>query len=269
MLYDAIDGLGEGRNWWALWLEFVTRYHRMGQHTPAQLSAVSNLYKHFQAATMDFIHLMNIDFADSMRCRCEQPFQHLSADGITVSCQTRNLCMAAPFAAKPDDTNLVWGSRFGERIYVVDPAARKLLSKFSSTSATAGLCPDEYAQLQTSLTVSKLLDLLTVVQHATRTEGDAATTKCKGWARLFLHSLSSDTPACVMIRPAQMERVEHFIANRTWGTAQDDKDAMLSLPGIWDVCVQAQASSSSSPDFTDSVVKVLEELLQVFHPMRP
>jgi hypothetical protein len=36
---------------------------------------------------------MRIDFAQAMRCGCEQPYQNLTMDGTTISCQTANLCI--------------------------------------------------------------------------------------------------------------------------------------------------------------------------------
>jgi hypothetical protein len=57
--------------------------------------ALSSVYSHFQAATMDFAQLMRIDFAQAMRCGCEQP-QNLTMDGTTISCQTANLCIINP-----------------------------------------------------------------------------------------------------------------------------------------------------------------------------
>jgi hypothetical protein len=40
--------------------------------------------------------LMGTDFAQAMRCGCEQPYQNLTMDGTTISCQTANLCIINP-----------------------------------------------------------------------------------------------------------------------------------------------------------------------------
>ena len=75
------------------------RYERTGL-TPTQLSALNiNLHKHFQGATMDFVQLMGIDFAAAMECSCAVPSWQLTADGITVSCQSSSLHVMAPPAA--------------------------------------------------------------------------------------------------------------------------------------------------------------------------
>lgn len=137
-MYDAVDQLGEGKNWWELWASRVGIYADLGKYTPAQLSALSMLYKHFQTATMDFVQLMRIDLSAAMRCDCEHPFTNLVADGITVSCQTRDLHIAAPFAPSADDSTLVWGSKFPSRIFIADKKVRASLRVFAQ-EGSAGL----------------------------------------------------------------------------------------------------------------------------------
>lgn len=99
LMYAMVADIGAGRNWWSLWLSCIVQYHKIGLHSDAQISALTLLYPHFQEATMDFVQLMGIDYANALSCTCTNPFSDIIADGITVSCQVNELNLVAPFAA--------------------------------------------------------------------------------------------------------------------------------------------------------------------------
>lgn len=266
LLFEVVDQLGEGRNWWELWVGYLTKYDRLPTHPRSQLDALAMVYKHFQQASMDFVQLMDIDFSAQLRCQCDDPLQHLVADGITVSCQLSNLCMAAPFAALSSDTHHQWGSQFRDRIYVANTKSRKLLRRFSGlqTSPEHGLPQDEFAVLVDKLRRQGQGDLACVVEAASLA-GDSVT--CQGWAQLFLQCLGSDAPACVLIRPGLAHLVRYFIEHRKWPSGTDHQRASLQLPGVWELCLQARASGDcASPEqasLLDHVVNLLRDLLRV------
>jgi hypothetical protein len=91
---------------------------RLGKFSNAQLAALSSVYTHFQAASMDFAQLMNIDYAKAMRCECEVPYQDLTADGTTISCQAANICIINPWCVPLEEKQLTRDSTFAQRILV-------------------------------------------------------------------------------------------------------------------------------------------------------
>lgn len=263
LLYATVAELGEGRNWWSLWRGCITQYHNAGTHTEAQVSALSLLYTHFQQATMDFVQLMAIDFSAALRCTCANPFSDIIADGITVSCQVSHLNLAAPYAAPSEDTELVRGSKFADRVYVNEPKARPLLRTLSAVvnKIMPRLSAIEYAELR-SLLADKhehLSAFLTLCCDECDDDGSYAP---RPWARCFLRALGSDAPACIIIRVAEKPLVEHFVQHRRWREG-DETAALLSLPVLWEVALHATTTASRDATLLDSVVGMFDGLLKV------
>jgi hypothetical protein len=270
MMYDVVDGLGEGRNWWELWLAYIMRYSSLRKFSSAQLSALSLLYTHFQQASMDFVQLMSIDFPGANRCQCARPFQDMVADGITVSCQVRNLSVVAPFAAASADAELVWGSKFAERVYLRSSRSRGLLHELTTgrKGVNLGLSAESWDELCGLLRTShpRLLGILeaAVYQEA---RGDAAIFLCRIWGRDFFRSLSSNSPACVIIRPAQEELVRRFVASSSWASELESREAHAKLPVLFKLmdhatlCVAPE--DDERPALIADVVEVLRDLLEV------
>lgn len=247
---------------------------RIGKYSPAQMGALSSLYKHFQAGTMDFVQLMNIDFAESMRCQCAHPYRNLTWDGTTISCQTRNLCIVQPWGAAADESQLTYGSTFADRLLVRSVHLRRLLRNFcrkqpkgGASLVRPGLTLAEYTHLTAELG-SRAVDLACLArvveaaarpvrvsgaaaQTAGRSAADAAAAAderqvCADWARPLLQSLGSDAPACTLVRPGGMCVLQHFVAHRTWASADDAVAAARTLPLLWAVCKHVEASPATA-----------------------
>lgn len=242
---------------------------RLGKYSEAQLGALSSIYTHFQTATMDFVQLMDINFPEATRCKCENPCGDLTLDGTTISCQIENLCIVQPWGAPHDETDLTRGSAFVDRLLVREPDTRALLRAFtvapdkSGKGATGkgatgkgamgkgttgkGTTGKGVPKQTLAAAVKKYPGLAAIVNAAAErarpapdpsasavldTEGAHL---CAQWARRLLRALGSDAPACTLIPSSARHLVEHYIAHGKWGSQADALKAAQTLPLVYDV----------------------------------
>lgn len=242
------------------------------------MGALQSMYKHFQAATMDFVQLMRINFPESMRCECDVPYRNLTWDGTTISCQTHNLCIVQPWGAPEDESVLTYGSTFSDRLLISDLHVRRQLRVFSREPPARGPLPEgvgliegDRECLEAGLTRSGLACVATVVSAAAHNAGESEDVQtCQAWARPLLQALSSDAPACTLVRPAAKEILQHFVAHRSWASAAAAAQAASSLPLLWAICKRIEidpstpeAEGSEDASLVDAVVTLLQKIQEV------
>jgi hypothetical protein len=223
---------------------------------------------------MDFVDLQGIDFRAEMQCTCARPCLDITLDGTTISCQTSNLHMVVPWAAPADCEELQWGSKFSERLYVADHTCRDRLRAFAASGA-AGIRAADLEDLVGRLCTLQLISLAAIVEAAAQerkvTDGESYY-ECRGWAEDLLHSLGSNAPACVLLRPRARHLILQFVAHEhcCWGSDEAEQQAHALLPMLWPVCLEAairreidNGESDIDDPFPVSVCRFLSELSQV------
>lgn len=233
LLYTAIEQLGQCEKWWTIWSTHIKLYDRDETHTTAQLASLGFLHTHFVQATMDFLQLTAFDFASAMQCQCPQGCTGIVADGITVSCKVNNLHMSAPFTPSPESKQLWQGSTFQERIYVPNSKVRALLRTLVSADTQFELPYDQWDALAELLNENGQhgpLEKILVLTCPESRSGAHVSSEC---VRPLLHALSTNVPACVIIRPAQVDVVKRFVAERAWASQADEIQAHKYLPALY------------------------------------
>lgn len=257
---------------------------RLGKFSVAQLSALSSVYNHFQAASMDFVQLMRIDFAAAMRCGCERPYQDLTMDGTTISCQTAQLCITNPWCVPSEEKQLVRGSAFAQRILVPSARARALLRDFarvvwSGRTRAGGTDLEELAGALCQVDLECLAEVVRAAAVAVPAAVSAAKGPlhfCSKWSSTLMLALGSDAPACTIIPAKARHLVEHLVAHSTWGPSLDDAtEAMTAVPLLLEPtkrlltgakpAAPAGALDVQSRGVADHYKGLLRKLLEVRH----
>jgi hypothetical protein len=141
-LYQCRDQLEEGRLWFEMLRGLIKAYQKIGWDV-AQLGALQSLYKPLQEAIFDFVDLMCIDYVQAMRCKCQEPGQHLVADGVRVSCKSDQQCLFGNWlptqpVGDPVPEPALLGSYRASRFVVQDWIARETLRKLSAPPTSRG-----------------------------------------------------------------------------------------------------------------------------------
>jgi hypothetical protein len=258
-----------------------TDARRLGKFSLAQLGALSSVYSHFQAATMDFVQLMGIDFAQAMRCGCEQPYQNLTMDGTTISCQTANLCIINPWCVPVEEKQLVHGSTFAQRILVPNARARQLLRDFarvqwSKGKRTGGVDLDELTEALCQLDLACLAEIVraAALPVPLPDAADGPGYFSSEWASTLVKALGSDAPACTIVPPAARHLVEHLIAHSTWGpTLHHATDAITAVPLLLEptkrMLMHDHAEEHGALDMPQGLADHYKSLLRKLLEVRP
>jgi hypothetical protein len=90
---------------------------------------------------MDFVQLCGIDALSSLRCDCLEPHLNYIADGVAVSCPSRNLLLEGPQMPCLDEATLVLGSTFQARVFLgtCTKVGRQSVWAFAMTGAASTL----------------------------------------------------------------------------------------------------------------------------------
>jgi hypothetical protein len=213
---------------------------------------------------MDFLQLMNIDFAEDTRCKCANPCGDLTLDGTTISCQIENVCIVQPWGAPHAEADLTRGSAFADRLLVREPETRALLRAFTVQPDKGGAGKGVLKQTLTEA-VRKYPGLAAIVNAAAQRASSAPAHDpsasavldtgcahlCAAWARRLLRALGSDSPACTLIPSAARHLVQHYIAHGEWGSQADAVQALQTLPLVFDVCAHLWDHPHGRPERDD------------------
>jgi hypothetical protein len=100
----------------------------------ASVEALTSMYSHFQAACVDFVDLMQLDYKSRLAFHCVDYHRHLIVHGITISSPHNKLHLVGPWLPKESNGALMQhhGSLHRDCMGVQDAKLQKFLLQFSS-----------------------------------------------------------------------------------------------------------------------------------------
>jgi hypothetical protein len=153
LLHASNISLGDGEDWNCLWQKCLEQVRDFRGLRAADVAMLSSLYKSFQQATQDFIILRGVDFSESRRCTCPNPYENLICDGVAVGTQTQAMYLLGPQLPEAEDTRLEWGSQYGQRICIPKRGLRSSLRAFARSTAEEPMSGGDFDELHEGLSM--------------------------------------------------------------------------------------------------------------------
>lgn len=219
----------KGVHFWTMWKQQMKEYNvkDVPNHV---IAGLHQLYRHFIAAIMDFVDLQQLPYSRVLRCKCAEPHQHLVSDGILVSCRRRFMHLQTAWGPElPADGEEVvpalFGSEYAQRFAVPDSRLRKELRAMTTqkgftaeeVTAVRQTCQDllqggRPADVPVLPAAEALLILTDHVHNACilQHQPDDDNTHFKECVRGLVRELSSSSPACQVVPPADLAAVQSW-----------------------------------------------------------
>jgi hypothetical protein len=244
VLNDAINALtSKGTFVWTTWKALMQKYF-ISIMIHRQLTALHSLYRHFEAAVMDFVDLQNLPYAHVLRCKCAVRHQHLSADALMVCCKRCALCVSGPWLKEQPATGepLVeahFASEFADRFAIQDTQLREDLR---ATIAVSGCDVNDLialwhqcARLEADSKLRGIATALTtiVVGDGLVTPNAAGSQVLRENARKFLRELSAKSPACAIVHACDVALLQRWISAVEGALAGTDAAAAVVVSQAW------------------------------------
>lgn len=141
--------------WFKFWTSYIQRC--IGLSLSERKSHITNCYKLFRRATLDFVQLMNIDYGASFTCSHEGPV-HRQFDGISIGFHRDKCQLTVPWEATSQE--VAKGSTFSDRLFLNNKEARELISDLGRHE---GLSAESFNKLRGKLTSSHEETLLCLI----------------------------------------------------------------------------------------------------------
>lgn len=167
-----------------------------------------NLRDIFEQACLDYIQLQRIPYADGLSC--EHGARRLTADGITIGFHASMAHFEKPYAAIPD-SQIVVGSAYKDRLFVLDHHIRAELAQYASSQSSPppGLTDDRLQDLCDTISLLPEGDTEHASLHAAthtllpflqqhEAGGTGMLRPPKDW-RHCLHALATPAPTCQLL----------------------------------------------------------------------
>jgi hypothetical protein len=222
VLNDAINALtSKSTFFWTTWKALMKKYF-ISTMTHRQQTALHSLYRHFEAAVMDFVDLQDLPYAHVLRCKCAVGHQYLSADALMVCCKRQALCVCGPWLKEQPGTGepLVeahFPSEYADCFAILHTQLRQDLRAATAASGCDNndvVAPQqECAELEASNKLRGIATALTTIVDGngliTRTA--AGSQVFNENARKFLRELSANSPACAIAHASDLAPLQRWM----------------------------------------------------------
>jgi hypothetical protein len=128
-----LSQLGEGKGVRDVWEQVVKDIRQGVKLSVQQQAAALALCGHFQDAVFCEVTLRGIDLFAGLSCGCPEDEQwlNLGNDAKAISIPRRNMFLQAPWYPLQGDTQVVYGSKFSDRVLVPSKVVRDALAIFT------------------------------------------------------------------------------------------------------------------------------------------
>ena len=204
LLYSLDKAMGSRcPSFWGHFKEALERdAHLAARHGAQRAEELKRQYlkrylRAFQAAYLDFVQLMGIDYTHSFTCpHAASGDADIVVDGITVAFRSKSSCIMSACAPAPGSKLLV-GSAFSSRVLVRSKPARSKLHELGLT----GLAATDMHSLRQALASDQERALLPFLESCELADGGTMHVAPAAY-RLLFRALGSSAPMCQIAGPA-------------------------------------------------------------------